>query len=338
MLLQIDLAAKTAERMSRKKLRDFALDERALQDILFKSLDRLLPDGDLLLITQSVRGGEEPDLIAVDKQGRLYLFELKVWESTSENLLQVLRYGQLFGSYRYEDLDRLYQRTTKSPVRLQEAHWRKFGSELDEVDFNNDQVFIVMTNGLDSRTREAIQYWKTRKLDVRPWVYRVYGGPAGAPLIEINPFGMGQDAPYEDIEEGYYIWNTNINNDRTDDADMMAQGKAAAYLEPWKRKVERLKKGDVVMLYRSGEGIVGVGTATGVVGRTAYHDNPEQADDEFYTKLTNFKRIAPPVSAPEIKEITGIKYFFGTTMFSIDEERGKKLVAEVRQRSNQGED
>ena len=196
-----------------------------------------------------MQGGEEPDLIAVDATGSIYLFELKVWESKSENLLQVLRYGQLFGSHRYEDLDRLYQRSAKGPLRLQEAHARKFGRQISETDFNNNQVFVVMTNGLDSRTREAIQYWKSRNLDVRPWVYRVYE-LAGAPVVEINPFGMGQDAPYEDVEEGYYIWNTNFNNDPSDDADMLAQGKAAAYLDPWKKKVERLKKGDVVMLYR----------------------------------------------------------------------------------------
>jgi hypothetical protein len=329
MLLTIDPLKKTAERVPRRKLKEFQLDERGFQDILFNSLDRLLPDNELLLIAQSVRGGEEPDLIAVDAAGRIYLFELKVWESSSENLLQVLRYGQLFGSYRYEDLDRLYQRTTKGSVRLGEAHSRKFDQQIREADFNKDQVFVVMTNGLDSRTREAIQYWKSRNLDVRPWVYRVYA-VGGSPLVEINPFGMGQDAPYEDVEEGYYIWNTNFNNDQSDDADMLAQGKAAAYLDPWKKKVERLTKGDVVMLYRSGTGIVGMGTATGEVKRAAYHGNPAQSDEEFYTRLAGFRPVDPPVSAPEIKELTGLKYYFGTTMFSIDEARGKRLVEHIR--------
>jgi hypothetical protein len=329
MLLSIDVANKTAERMPRKKLKDFQLDERAFQGILFNSLDRLLPDNDLLLIHQSERGGEQPDLIAADREGLIYLFELKVWESKSENILQVLRYGQLFGSYRYEDLDRLFRRSTKSPLPLGEVHSKKFETQIKETDFNSNQVFVVMTNGLDSRTREAIQYWKSRKLDVRPWVYRVYE-LVGSPVVEINPFGMGQDAPNEDVEEGYYIWNTNLNNDPSDDADMLAQGKAAAYLDPWKKKVERLKKGDIVMLYRSGTGIVGVGTATGEVRRSAYHGNPAQLDEEFYTKLADFKPVDPPVSAPEIKELTGLKYYFGTTMFSIDEARGKKLVEHIR--------
>ena len=62
---------KTAERVPRRKLRDFNLDERGFRDIVFRSLDRLLPDNELLLISQSVRGGEEPDLIAVDAKGRI---------------------------------------------------------------------------------------------------------------------------------------------------------------------------------------------------------------------------------------------------------------------------
>jgi len=49
------------------------MDERALQDILFKSLDRLFPDDELILLMQSRAWQEEPDLMAVDKRGDLYI-------------------------------------------------------------------------------------------------------------------------------------------------------------------------------------------------------------------------------------------------------------------------
>ena len=42
-----------AEKKRIKRLETFGLDERGLQDILFKSLDRLLPDDGLLLLMQS---------------------------------------------------------------------------------------------------------------------------------------------------------------------------------------------------------------------------------------------------------------------------------------------
>lgn len=95
MLLKVDLENRLATRVPGQRLNAFGLDERGLQDILFWSLDRLLPDDELLLVAQSRQWQEEPDLMALDKEGNLYIFELKAWESRSENLLQALRYGQI---------------------------------------------------------------------------------------------------------------------------------------------------------------------------------------------------------------------------------------------------
>ena len=64
-----------------------------MRDILFRSLDRLIGEDELLLPMQSRHWQEEPDLMALDRQGNLYIFEIKVWESRRENILQALRYG-----------------------------------------------------------------------------------------------------------------------------------------------------------------------------------------------------------------------------------------------------
>ena len=109
MLLRINKDTRKATRIKGERLSAFGLDERGLQDILFKSLDRLLPDEELLPIAQSVPGQEEPDILALDEGGKLYIFELKIWESRSENLLQALRYGQIFGNHDYERLDELFR-------------------------------------------------------------------------------------------------------------------------------------------------------------------------------------------------------------------------------------
>ncbi len=104
MLLSINTTTRFAERKRTERLQSFGLDERALQAVLFDSLDRLFPDDELVLLMQSRSWQEEPDLMAVDKDGHLYIFELKAWESHSSNLLQVLRYGQMYGGSRYSDL------------------------------------------------------------------------------------------------------------------------------------------------------------------------------------------------------------------------------------------
>ena len=262
MLLSINTKNRHAEKKRTDHLRSFGLDERRLQDILFKSLDRLIPDDELLLLMQSRHWQEEPDLMAVDRSGALYIFELKAWEAQSANLLQVLRYGQIFGASRYSDLDGWYKKATSASQNLRASHAAKFEVDLPEEQFNRSQVFIVMTNGLDYRTRQAIQYWRSCKLDVRPWVYRVYPGQTDEMLLEISPFRV-EDNPYEDLAEGFDILNTNISNSREDHDDMLKNHKAAADFDPWKFKIEGLAKGDVIFLYQSGVGIVAFGEADG---------------------------------------------------------------------------
>jgi hypothetical protein len=240
MLLKIGLKTGLVERVRSEKLRTFNITERDLQNILFRSLDRLLSDEELLLIMQSRLWQEEPDLMALDKDGRLYIFELKAWESQSQNLLQVLRYGQIYGSHTYDDLQRIYAKFEETGRSLKDAHRDKFDVGLSEDKFNHDQIFVVMTNGLDYKTREAVQYWRKRGLEVRPWVYRAYPGGNEEILLEISPFTV-KDNPYEDITgQGYYILNTNYRNDPKDHEDMLSHKKAAAYFTPWKYKIERL--------------------------------------------------------------------------------------------------
>lgn len=324
MLLSINLKTQFAERKRTERLQSFGLDERGLQDILFKSLDRLFPDDELVLLMQSRSWQEEPDLMAVDRNGSLYIFELKAWESHSSNLLQVLRYGQIYGGSCYADLDALYQKASGQVQKLKDAHRAKFDVELKEEDFNRKQVFVVMTNGLDYRTREAIQYWRTSGLDVRPWVYRVYRGNGEELLLEISAFRV-HDNPYEDLAEGYYILNTNIRNSQEDHQDMLRNGKAAAYFDPWKFKIQRLAKGDVIFLYQSGIGIVAVGEADGRLQKAAYHGNPEHAEEEYFMRLQRFQRVSPPITAAEIKKLSGVNHVFMGTMFGLDAENGKAI-------------
>lgn len=331
MLLNVDLKLKTADRIRGVSLKSFGLDERAFQDILYRSLDKLIPDGELLLLMQSRQWQEEPDLMAIDRDGKLYIFELKAWESRSENILQVLRYGQIFGNYKYEDLNRLYKKFESEGRSLKEAYLATFGQELSEEKFNNAQVFVVMTNGIDFKTRAAIQYWQQKSLDVKPWIYRVYIGANSEMQLEISTFSSN-DNPYEDISEGYQILNTNISNDQDDHESMLKEKIAAAYFSPWKYKIKNLAKGDIVFLYQSGMGIVAVGKASGELQTRNYHNEQKHVDEEFFMKLNQFHLLGTPISASEIKGITGVNHRFMGTMFGVDADSGKKLYKEALSR------
>jgi len=327
MLLEIDLKAKVGERIRGVNLKTFGIDERTFQEILYHSLDKLIPDDELVLLMQSRRWQEEPDLMAIDKEGKLYIFELKAWEARSDNLLQVLRYGQIYGNHKYEDINTLYKKFETDGKDLNESFKAVFGKDIDHKNFNATQVFVVMTNGIDYKTREAVQYWRSRGLDVRPWIYRVYSKNSEM-LLEISPFST-IDNPYEDISEGYFILNTNYSNSEDDHKSMLTEHIAAAYFSPWKNKIKNLSKGDIVFLYQSGNGIVAVGKAEGKLKKRNYQNNPKHVDEEFYMKLSNFHLLKIPMKASEIKEVTGVNHRFMSTMFGLDAESGKSLYKEV---------
>lgn len=331
MLLKYNTKLDSIEKERTKRLIDFHIDERKFQDILFRSLDRLFPDDELIMLMQSQRWREEPDLMALDKNANLYIFELKAWESIQENILQVLRYGQLYGDADLEKITHWFNKFHGSDIDLEKAFEDKFNKKLNDSNCNQKQIFIVMTNGMDFKTRESIKYWRSCGLDIRPWIYRVYDGNDDCMNVEITPFRV-DDNPYEDIAEGYYILNTNYNNNEEDHNDMVKNKKCAAYFEPWKYKIERLNKGDVVFLYQSGVGIVAFGEASGKLCLADYHRNPDHKNEEYYMKLNNFHTVKKPLSAAKIKSITDVDYRFMSTMFGVDLESGKKIKAELELR------
>ncbi len=333
MLLRIEAKSRLAARVTGERLKAFGLDERGLQGVLFRSLDRLLPDEELLLVAQSRHWQEEPDLLALDERGHLYIFEIKVWEARSENLLQALRYGQVFGAYDYPELDQLFRRFDETGRSLAEAHRAAFGLTLDPTDFNRKQVFVILTNGLDFRTRQAVRYWRSSGLDVRPWVYRIYADRDDSFLMEIGRFAV-EDNPYEDVAAGFYILNTNYSNDSADHDDMLQHRKAAAYFAPWKYKIERLSRGDTVFLYQSGVGVVAMGRASGKLEKAAYHGDSKHNDEEYFMTLERFQLVKPPVPAAKIKEVTGTNHRFLGTMFSLDADSGNALIGYIQKRGS----
>lgn len=337
MLFRVRTSTRLVSRIEGCQLRDFGISERNFQSILFDNIERLLPDEELLTIAHSRHWQEEPDILALDRDGRLFIFQLKVWESQPKNILQALRYGQIFGQYSYEKLNELFATFDGQKRSLDEVHGRIFESDppLQKELFNNEQVFVIVTNGLDFKSREAVRYWRSRGLDVRPWVYRTYFDPKpdsnDSFLLEMSRFST-IDNPYEDVASKYFILNTNHRNNPKDHDDMLRLQKAAAYFSPWKRKIDQLSPGDMVFLYQSGVGIVACGDASGKREKAPYQGNPEYADEEYFMRLNRFRLVDPPLPAAEIKAISGRNYRFNGTMFSIDEDSATGLRNVIDQR------
>ncbi|WP_083270823.1 EVE domain-containing protein [Bacillus marinisedimentorum] len=325
MLYYLDDADKKNLRMvKRTNLDQMGWLEQDLEELLSNNIERLLDEQSLMPIFRQRRMQEEPDIMALDKEGTLYIFELKRWKSSSENLLQVLRYGQIFGSSTYEKLEELFKIFNPSAGELLDEHERYFNLQIGKVlkkeQFNRKQHFLVVTDGTDRKTREAINYWKTTGLNIDSIVYRVYHTDSGEKLLELNTYSPEQDVI--ETEQSSYVLNTNFSNNQASHHDMLDKGKAAAYYAPWKYKINRIQKGDRVFLYQSGKGIVAVGTGTGVINKETYKG---ESEEEYNTPLWDFKRLKKPVTAAEMKEITESNYMFAQTMFSIDEKKSDLL-------------
>ncbi|OJH39136.1 hypothetical protein [Cystobacter ferrugineus] len=120
----------------------------------------------------------------------------------------------------------------------------------------------------------------------------------------------------------FHVLNTNKRHSVEDHEWMIREGVAAAFYDPWKYNIDRLKKGDVVFLYENGVGIVAYGTATGEV-LVADHD--DDRDETHYQKLQDFKRLSSkPLPAAEIKKTLSRNVVFLRTMSAMPD--GQKVL------------
>lgn len=312
-------------KVKRVTLADIGWKEHDLQNLLSKNIFDLISSTDLMTIFNERPMQEEPDILALDKEGDLYIFELKRWSGYTENLLQVLRYGQLFGSSDYDELNELYKKYEKQPqADLLSAHTSYFSfdgdNELKKSEFNRKQHFLVVVNGLDQKTVEAILFWKKNGLNIDAIIYWVFN-VGEEYFIEFNMY-----SPTENLleyETNNYVLNTNYSNNQQHTDDMLREHKAAAYYPGWREKIQKLQKGDIVFLYKSGTGIIAYGVADGKLQKVDCDGHP---DFEYYMNLNKFVILNNPVSASQMKEITKQGYPFRTTMFSISEEAAKQLI------------
>lgn len=328
MLYQLSPEEKNYKKVKRTTLAEIGWKEKDLENLLSKNINDLIYANDLMTIFTERALQEEPDMLALDAKGDLYIFELKRWASNSENLLQVLRYGQLFGGSSYDDLNDLFKKHNKSKVELSEAHTNHFdltpSNKLQSGDYNKKQHFIIVTNGVDQATIEAIAYWKNNGLNIDAityWVYQI----EGTYFIEFDMYSPVEG--FLSYEGSAYVLNTNDSNNKQCTKDMIKNHKAAAYYGKWKAKIRKLQKGDCVFLYQSNVGIIAYGYANGKLEMAEYEGN---ADEEYFMQLDNFHVLKVPMSPSEMKQIADKGFPFLQTMYSISDEIRDLFIKDIK--------
>lgn len=317
------------QKVKRVALADLGWKEKDLERLMSHNIQDFISSNDLMTIFTERSRQEEPDIMALDRHGDLYIFELKRWSGQQENLLQVLRYGQLFGRSNYDDLNDMYRKYMKNPDVNLDIDFQNYFSieELSRETFNQKQHFLIVTNGLDQATVESVIYWKSCGLNIDAIVYWVFE-IEGEYYIEFNTYSQIEN--YLEYENNCYVVNTNSKTDPKYTEDMIKEKKAAAYWPGWREKIAKLQKGDIVFLYKSGTGIVAYGKADGKLNKCEC-DGYE--DYEYNMHLDDFVVLKDPISAAEMKEITDCGYNFRQTLFSISQSSADKIIAYVNKHS-----
>ena len=194
----------------------------------------------------------------------MYIFELKRWESNPENILQVLRYGQIFGRYSYEELEELSRRQQKLEGSLNEQHKDYFDLEepISRSRFNLKQHFVLVTNGVDVDTISAIDYWSRMGVQISCSPYRLYEID-GKPYIQFDTFNPAGDVILEANTQRFIV-NTNGTWMESAWRDMVGdeqKGKASAYYTR-KGAIRNISVNSIVYLYHKGVGVVAKGKVT----------------------------------------------------------------------------
>ena len=319
---------------------DFDLKEQDIENFLKSRLGEIVSEDQLMLIGQERKGQEEADLLALDKDGILYIFELKRWQSNQENILQVMRYGQIFGRYTYEELEDLAKRQQKLDGVLKEKHREYFdlSKELSDSDFNKDQVFVLVTNGMDKDTISAVNFWSQKGLRIECFPYRIYDINR-EPYIQFDTYNPDDEVlPEENFDiyniedkvlceenNAFFIVNTNKSYMADAWKDMLndhSTGKASAYYDR-KNSVCRISKGSHIYLYHTGVGVIASGIATSSYKKVDYEDD-EDAEFliplEFYWAIDESQWDARSPKAWEINMKLNSCYHFRNTVFAITQD------------------
>ncbi len=319
--------------ISLSSLEDAGWTEKHLEDALAERIDLVVREDQLLVLAQERPRQEEADILALDEKGTLYIFELKRWQSDQSNLLQVMRYGQMFGQYSYQRLqDRFRKYVKDSSADLAAYHQRHFELEepLARGQFNTDQEFVVVTAGIDLDTLAAIRYWRRKGLRITALTYHVYEDQRRF-YVEFHSFAPEPDEGVG-LLSNHFIVNTDITYQPEGYKAMLAESKASAYHNR-KNAVDKIEKGDRVFLYHNRVGVVAVGRA---LGKARECDWQGDEGAEHYVRL-QFKLKADPilepekcVSAAEINEAMHSGHCFRQTAFSITGEMGDKIEELLR--------
>lgn len=123
----------------------------------------------------------------------------------------------------------------------------------------------------------------------------------------------------------YFLLNTNRRLDPTGtDEQVMLSGRFASAFRDNKKVIEKMKHGDMVFLYRAGDGIIAYGV---INSDLRIRDYKGSKDGEYFRTMKAFHILNKPIGATEIRKLARGKIAFLRTLIPISPFLGKKIIS-----------
>ncbi|OOR99961.1 hypothetical protein B0187_03905 [Haemophilus paracuniculus] len=193
---------------------------------------------------------------------------------------------------------------------------------------NQDKITLSLRLSVkdDLILQELADTWETTRQDIindliQEYIIKEWNEKRSADRVANDEFDNSSTT-------NYFLLNTNKANDIADHDFMIKQKVAAAFEDGYKEKICRIKKGDYVFLYASGQGIVAYGQAASEEVEKMHHYGVE--NKTFFKKLDNFTDLSEqPIKARQVKSVLGRSFPFAQTLAQIID--GDKLLKFVQE-------
>ena len=310
--------------------------EKDLENLLANNIENLfIEDEQLMPIFQERQWQEEPDLCALDKDGNLIIFELKRGTVQGDTTIQIMRYAQTYGQMKYHDLEQIFQKYKNTSQSLIEAHAETFGIEdelLTEESFNTHQKLVIVGSSSDTSLIAAVDYWKSKKLDIDFLPYRFYKINGE---IYFDFFAKPYDYHINPRDKKGILFDTNVSYNEDAVWDMFANSKISAYGRA-SRYINSFNKGDYVLYYHKGRGVIGAG----IIKNSKVGENP--SNEELYrevnllTPALKDENDIRSISAAELRKLLGKNFYFASTIKSpyLSVKEAELVVEELKKKYN----
>jgi hypothetical protein len=311
--------------------------EKDLENILsINMFEVLFEDDPYLALFQERAMQSEPDIVYVDRQGNLVIFELKRKMADDWALSQILKYTQEVQKWDYEILNKkfcVYKRLTEQTgAELQEFQKDNFDlpSPLDKNDSNKSQKMVIVGHSIDRMLKEAVEYWQRKGVDIDFIPYRVY-------KLEDHLFFEFFGKPFDYHANPRDIKGVIFDTNRAYDEEAfryMIENKRISSFGDRADAVYCFLKGDYVFYSHKYVGIV----AAGRIKSKQVKENPQQDekyhDVELLTKTPAYFKKPPTISFSETQEITGRSFFWARINKApyLTKEESEKLLEEMKKR------